>query len=324
MNLDLKLKQLLDASKTIWLSTHKSSDGDGLGSEVAFYHALRNNNYNVKIIHNDPVPQRYNFLIDKIEILDIRTFDTDIFAPDDLIFIFDTHDPKLCAPLFGLSQKAKTQIVFVDHHIVFEEKLENIIYHINEEASCTGEIVLHLIKSLNISIDENMASALYTSLLFDTQCFRFQRDSLKTFDMAQELIRAGARHKQIYSLLFDNWSLNKMNYLSKLIKQVIYKNNDIAIICIDKSDLEAFKLNTDDVSDLVDLFMSIRNLNCSIVVREESANYYKLSFRSRSYEILSWAREFGGGGHLYSAGAWVHDTSENILNKIYKNIKTHK
>ena len=150
MNLDLKLKQLLDASKTIWLSTHKSSDGDGLGSEVAFYHALRNNNYNVKIIHNDPVPQRYNFLIDKIEILDIRTFDTDIFTPDDLIFIFDTHDPKLCAPLFDLSQKAKTQIVFVDHHIVFEEKLENIIYHINEEASCTGQIVLHLIKSLNI------------------------------------------------------------------------------------------------------------------------------------------------------------------------------
>ena len=323
-NLDMNLKQLLDTSKTIWLSTHKSSDGDGLGSEVAFYHALNNNHYNVKIIHNDPIPQRYHFLIENLNIHDVATFHKSNFTSDDIIFIFDTHDPKLCAPLFDFIQEAQAQLVFVDHHIIFEEKLKNVIYHINEEASCTGEIVLNLIKKLNIPINESIATALYTSLLFDTQCFRFQREPLKTFDMAQELIRAGAKHKQIYSLLFDNWSLNKMNYLSKLIKQVIYKNNDIAIINIVKADLESFELNTDDVSDLVDLFMSIRNLNCSIVVREDSKNYYKLSFRSRSYEILSWAREFGGGGHLYSAGAWVNDTSENILNKIYKNIDRRK
>lgn len=320
----MNLTQILKSTKTIWLSTHKSSDGDGLGSEVAFYHALKNNNYTVKIIHNDPIPKRYHYLVNEIEVLDIKNFDDSIFSADDVLFIFDTHDPKLCAPLFEFCRKANSKIVFVDHHIVFEEKLENVIYHINEEASCTGEIVLNLIKSINVPINQNIATALYTSLLFDTQCFRFQRDPIKTFEMAKELILAGAKHKQIYSLLFDNWSLNKMNYLSKLIKEVVYKNNDIAIISIAKADLEAFELNTDDVSDLVDLFMSIKNLNCSIVVREESIDYYKLSFRSRSYEILSWAREFGGGGHLYSAGAWVHDSSENILNKIYKNIEANK
>ncbi len=314
----------LDAAKTIWLSTHKSADGDGLGSEVAFYHALKNANYSVKIIHNDTPAQRYQFLLNGIEILDSAEIDKNIFSPDDIAIIFDTHDPKLCAPLFSFLLAAKSKIIFVDHHVVFEEKIKNILYQINENASCTGEIVLDLIKTMKVSLDANMATALYASLLFDTQNFKHQRDSIKVFEMAKELILAGADHKHIHDHLFGNWSINKMNYLSKLIKQVTYKNHEIAIIQISRADLTEFGLNTDDVSDLVDLFMSIKNLNASIVVREESAHYYKLSFRSRSYEILSWAREFGGGGHLFSAGAWVHDSAENILKKINARIDAKK
>ncbi|MEQ1723578.1 MAG: DHH family phosphoesterase [Pseudobdellovibrio sp.] len=320
----MNIRPLLDSAKTIWLSTHKSADGDGLGAEVALYHALKSLNYNVKIIHNDLSPLRYHFLLDGIEILDANKVDRNVFGAQDLALIFDTHDPKLCSPLFGFLQDAGCKTAFIDHHVVFEKKIENVIYHINENASCTGEITLDLIKDLNISLTQTIASCLYTSLVFDTQSFKLQRDSVKVFDMAKELILAGANHNQIYHYLFDNWTINKMNYLSRLINQVSYKNNTIAIICITKSDLKEFNLSTDDVSDLVDLFMSVKNLEASIVVREEAYNYYKLSFRSRTYEILSWAREFGGGGHLYSAGAWVHDSEENIIKKIHAQIDTKK
>lgn len=320
----MNIRPLLQAAKNIWLSTHKSSDGDGLGSEVALYHALKSLNLPVKIIHNDQAPERYHFLLAGLEITDVTKVDQNIFSDQDVALIFDTHDPKLCSPLFESLQAAGCKIIFVDHHIVFEKKLENVTYHINENASCTGEITLDLIKNLNIPITTDIASALYTSLLFDTQSFKLQRDSLQVFDMAKELILAGANHNQIYHYLFDNWTINKMNYLSKLISHVRYKNNEIAIISITKSDLKEFNLSTDDVSDLVDLFMLVKNLEASIVVREEAYNYYKLSFRSRSYEILSWAREFGGGGHLYSAGAWVHDSEENIIKKIHSQIETKK
>lgn len=320
----MNIRPLVQAAKNIWLSTHKSSDGDGLGSEVALYHALKSLNLPVKIIHNDPAPGRYNFLLNGLEAVDVTKVDQNIFSDQDVALIFDTHDPKLCSPLFEFLQKAGCKIVFVDHHVVFEKKIEGIIYHINDNASCTGEITLELIKNLSITITPIIASALYTSLLFDTQSFKLQRDSTKVFNMAQELILAGANHNQIYHYLFDNWTINKMNYLSKLISQVSYKNNEIAIISITKSDLKEYHLSTDDVSDLVDLFMLVKNLEASIVVREEAYNYYKLSFRSRSYEILSWAREFGGGGHLYSAGAWVHDSQENIIKKIHSQIDAKK
>lgn len=316
----MNILSALKGCNRIWLSTHKSSDGDGLGSEIALYHALKSQNYSVKVIHNDPAPQRYHFLLDGIEVLDANQVDTNIFSTDDVAFVFDTHDPKLCMPLFASLQEAKCKIIFIDHHVVFEEKRENILYHVDEKASCTGEIVFDLIKKMQVPINKNIAMALYTSLLFDTQNFKFQRDSIKIFDMAKELIQLGANHQQIYGFLFDNWSINKMNYLSQLIRQVTYRNNEIAIIHITKSSLNEFALSTDDVSDLVDLFMSVKNLKGSIVIREEAPNYFKLSFRSRTYEVLSWAREFGGGGHLYSAGAWVYDSAENILKKIQDQI----
>lgn len=320
----MNLLPILKKAKTIWLSTHKSADGDGLGSEIAFYHALKNENYPVKIIHNDSAPQRYQFLLEGIEVVAADKIDKNVFTTEDIAIVFDTHDPKLCAPLFEYLQEVSSKIIFIDHHIIFEKKIENVIYQINEKASCTGEIVLDLINKMNIKLDANIATALYTSLLFDTQNFKFQRDSAKVFDMAKELIQAGASHNRIHSFLFDNWSVNKMNYLSKLISEVTYKNDEIALIHITKSDLKEFSLSTDDVSDLVDLFMSVKNLKGSIVIREDAHNYFKLSFRSRTYEILSWARDFGGGGHLHSAGAWVHDSYENILKKINSQIDEKK
>ena len=105
-------------------------------------------------------------------------------------------------------------------------------------------------------------------------------------------------------------------------RELFIVEGNVALISITKADLKEFNLIADDVSDIVDMFMSLKSLVVSIVIREEDRNFYKLSFRSRDYEILSWAREFGGGGHLRAAGAWVHDTYPAILAKILRQIES--
>lgn len=313
----MNIMPFLETTKTIWLSTHKSADGDGLGCEVALYQALKSQNYSVKIIHNDLAPKRYQYMFNGIEVIDTNSVDKSIFSAEDLVIIFDTHDPKLCSPLFEHITESQTKIIFIDHHVQFEKKMENINYFIDEKASCTGEIVFKIIQQLNIKITKDIATALYSSLLFDTQNFKNLRNPENIFEMAKYLIQSGADHNYIHRELFDTWSIDKMNYLSKLIKDVQYKKNDVALISINQNDLSKYNLTSDDVSDFVDLFMTVRNINISIVIREEKTQYYKLSFRSRSQEILSWAREFGGGGHLYSAGAWVSGSLSSIQNNMY-------
>jgi phosphoesterase RecJ-like protein len=312
----MQIKELIRAAKKIWLSTHIGADGDGLGSEMAFYFALKKSGFDVSIIHNDPTPPRYEFLTAGVEILAANEMTVQNISGDDVCIIFDTHDPKLCQPLLSHLTNANAQIIFIDHHVSDKKALSRCIYHIDESASCTGELALEVIESLEIPLDKNIATALYASLIFDTQNFKNMRSPVKIFDMAKKLVLAGADHKTLNRSLFENWTINKFNYLSKLIKNVTYKNNDTAIICITKKDLTDFNLSTDEVSDLVDLFMGLKNLNVSIVIREESSNFFKLSFRSRKNEILSWAREFGGGGHLHSAGAWVNASESQIIEKI--------
>lgn len=314
----MDIQSVLAGAKNIWLSTHLAADGDGLGSEIAFYHALKKKGLSPKIIHVDLVSDRYQFLIGNIEVLDAVTLPKNQIGSNDAVFIFDTHDPKLCTPLFSHIAESRCRVVFVDHHMTSISYNENTTYHIDESASCTGELVLQLIRILGVTLDVQIATALYASLIFDTQSFKNMRDPIKVLEMGKELLLAGADHKTIHRELFETWTQNKFSYLSKLITQVTYKNNDTAIIVITKSDLHEFGLISDDVSDIVDMFMSLKNLVVSIVIREESSNFYKLSFRSRDYEILSWARVFGGGGHLRSAGAWVHDTFENVYSKIIK------
>jgi phosphoesterase RecJ-like protein len=312
----MNINALVKAAKKIWLSTHIGADGDGLGSEMAFYFALKKAGCDVSIIHNDPVPPRYEFLTSGIEIFAANEITGQNFSEQDLCVIFDTHDPKLCQPLLGQLTKAKVQIVFVDHHVSDKANLARTTFHIDENANCTGELTLDLIEAMQIGLDKNIATNLYASLIFDTQNFKNMRNPIKILDMAKKLILAGADHKSLNRALFENWTINKFNYLSRLIKQVTYKNNDTAIISITKKDLIEFNLSADEVSDIVDLFMGLKNLNVSIVIREESHDFYKLSFRSRKNEILSWAREFGGGGHLHSAGAWVKAPESQIIEKI--------
>ena len=317
----MDINSVILTAKNIWLSTHISADGDGLGSEIAFFHALKKKGLNPKIIHVDTASERYNYLLQNIE---VQTAGDTLqnFSADDVVFIFDTHDPKLCAPLFDSLLASGMKIIFVDHHMTVKQNLANTEYFIDENASCTGELVLRLIRELNVELDKPIATALYTSLLFDTQSFKSMRDPVQVLQMGQDLLIAGADHKQIHRSLFENWTQSKFSYLSRLITQVQYKKNNVALISITKADLKEFNLIADDVSDIVDMFMSLKSLVVSIVIREEDKDFYKLSFRSRDYEILSWAREFGGGGHLRAAGAWVHDSYGNIISIIQRQIES--
>ncbi len=316
----MDIYQKIKSARKIWLSTHKNADGDGLGSEMAFFHALRSLSKEVAIVHNDKTPERYSFLIEESTIhLPDENLDLN---EKDLAIIFDTHDPQLCAPFYELLEKNNVTVLFIDHHVPIRQKVENVIDIIDENACCTGEIVFGIIQNLQIKLTPKIATSLYASLLFDTQNFKFIRNSSKPHDLASILLKNGADHLLIQKNIFDNWSINKMNFLSLLIRNVQYlDNHKIALIRIGRQQLVDFNLNSDDVSDFVDLFMSIQSLDVSIVIREEKTNDFKLSFRSRTHEVLSWAQNFNGGGHLYSSGAWVKDTEDNILNKIDRLIK---
>jgi len=58
-----------------------------------------------------------------------------------------------------------------------------------------------------------------------------------------------------------------------------------------------------------------------VLLKEQKENQIGISFRSRQMPINQIAESFGGGGHLYAAGAVVKDSLENVHEKIINAFK---
>ncbi|MES2855091.1 MAG: bifunctional oligoribonuclease/PAP phosphatase NrnA, partial [Bdellovibrionota bacterium] len=56
------IAEKLKAASSIILSTHRNSDGDGLGAQIALYHALKALGKNAFIVNLDRPARKYGYL----------------------------------------------------------------------------------------------------------------------------------------------------------------------------------------------------------------------------------------------------------------------
>jgi phosphoesterase RecJ-like protein len=317
----MQISDILKSSKRILLTTHREPDGDGLGSQLALYYALKKIGKKVSIVNIDKAPDKYDFLkLDsKILIFDgtLENFDSAV--------ILDTNDKRLVSPLYEALEKKVENIIFLDHHPVLEKGPKPTEgSNINTKAASTGELAYDLIQELGIRLDTQIAEALYTSLVFDTQMFRYIRNSSRSHIIAADLLKHSIDPERIHRALFGDFTKNKLLFIAKSLNSLeFFESDKIAFLKINDADLGALHLNKDHTKDLIDMVMNIDTVEAAVLVRQISENEYKLSFRSKGkLEVLRTAESFGGGGHLYAAGAYVknktlsqikHDSLEGLV-----------
>lgn len=297
-------ERILNA-KSIVLSTHRQCDGDGLGSEMALFFALKKAGHKVRIINIDPTPRKYRFLQPEKY---IQIFEQDSTLPEDwdLLLIFDTNDERLVQPLYRAAVRTGTQVIFIDHHPVLSEgpkpSTESLV---DTKAASTGELAFQLIQALGIPLDRDIARCLYTSITFDTQLYRFIRNSPNSHLIAAELLRFDIDPEEIHRHLFSNQTVQKMAFLAKALGQIeYYGEGRVALLKLRDTDLAQYGMESDESRDLIDMVMTIETLEAAAILREESPNSFRVSLRSKGeLPVLSLAESLGGGGHVFAAGA---------------------
>src|SRR5690606_37632467 len=93
---------------------------------------------------------------------------------------------------------------------------------VDVRSASTGEISFFIIKSLGIDLDENIARALYTSICFDTQLFKFIRSSPTSHLISAELLSYVDNTEEIHRALFSTHSIEKVAFLSKVLGEIEY------------------------------------------------------------------------------------------------------
>lgn len=318
------LLEVIRQSQSIILSTHRQCDGDGLGAQLAMSFALKRLGKSVRIINVDETPKKYRFLNPDFHITYFSE-EPSVDCNADLALIFDTNDERLLEPLFPSLKKGCKQIAFIDHHPLLQDGPrpggESLI---DVAAASTGEMTYHLIRGLGLELDTDIAKCLYTSITFDTQLYRYIRNSPNSHRVAAELLTFPIDAEQIHRHLFGNQTVQKFAFLAKTLGQIEYFcDGQLAVLRIKDEDLFHYNLEPDESRDVIDMVMNIESLEAAALFREENPNHYKVSLRSKGrVAVLPVAERLGGGGHVHAAGASVHGAFADIKHQVVRDITT--
>lgn len=305
-------------AQSILLSTHRQCDGDGLGAQLGLFHALKASGKDVQVINVDATPKKYRFLFPDRW---IQYFDSDSNLPEqvDLGLIFDTNDERLVEPLYTPMRAVAKQVAFIDHHPILKQGPSPTAESwIDVTSASTGEMAYRLIKELGLPINRDVARCLYTSITFDTQLYRFVRNSPMSHRIAAEMMEHGIDTEEIHRHLFGNQTVQKMAFLARALGQIEYfAEGRLAVLKLRDADLFHYNLEPDDSRDVIDMLMNIECLEAAALFREEEENEYKISLRSKGkIEVLSVAEDIGGGGHAHAAGAFVKGDYQTLKDQV--------
>jgi len=314
--------KLIKNSENFVITSHVNPDGDSIGSEIALYLYLKKSGKNVKIINYSETPDNYKFL-DKNKIIEKYNEEVhkNILLNTDVIFILDTNEYSRLRTMSDFIEKSQAKKVCIDHHLGNEKNGFDYSL-IDTESPATGEILFHLLKESNGSIDSQIAEALYTAIMTDTGSFRFPRTDSETHNITAQLINSGADPVKIYSEVYDKATEGRLKLLSRFLSNVelAYENKLIYGTILIK-DFEETSTNVFDTEGFSHYLMSIDTVQISLIFTETQRGI-KISFRSKNDIFVNeLAKEFGGGGHKNAAGAFlVIDSGYGSIDDIKKEV----
>lgn len=331
MNYSALHQQIKDA-KHILISTHKSPDGDAVGSALGLYHFLKSfGKKDVEVLIQDKYADNMLWLsdVDKINIVDENPdFAEELIHKTDLLFIVD-YNAFHRAGFIGesLSSISKENIVLIDHHPQPDDIAK---YLISDTSKCSAsQMVYEFIKNLG-ELDKltiPAGEAIYTGIMTDTGSFRFPQTSSDTHRIIADLLDLGVQKTKIHQSVYDTRELDGLKLLGYALSEKLLILDDCAtgIISLTADELARFNNKKGYTEGLVNYALSVKGIKMAVFLADKDGKR-KMSFRSKGkFSVNDFARNyFDGGGHVNAAGGMSMDTIENTLEKIIENVKKHK
>ncbi len=306
---DLKqIESLISQHQNFVITTHVNPDGDALGCELAMRAVLTQLGKNAVIINHNTTPDNYLWLDPEKNILQfIPEQHRDHILNADIIFILDVNQPDRLRSLEPFVKQSKAIKIVIDHHL--EPHPFGDHYLIDNDATSTGEIIYKMLKEINeVTIDKEIAVALYTAIMTDTGSFRYPRTDAETHNAIAQLIEAGADPTEIFVNVYENWTQGRMRLLGEALDtlKTEYDGRLAYMICTQKM-FQGTNTTEVDTDNFTVYPMSIKGVVVGVLINELH-NGVKISFRSKgNIPINELAKEFNGNGHLNAAGARLFD-----------------
>lgn len=292
-NLDAGIKERLELSQRVLITSHVRPDGDAVGSLLGFGLALQNAGKTVQMVLVDGVPSSFRHLeaSDQVQKKPQGKFDT-----------FITVD---CADLKRIGKPFESfgqPDINIDHHITNQRFGKQNLIEGHEVA--TASILTNHLPIWGYPITKPIAAALLTGIITDTLGFRTSNVTAEALRQSALLIDVGVDMPELYMRGLVRRSYAAARYwgagLSKL-----ESSDGIVWATLTLQDRKECGYSGNDDADLINAISAIDKHRVGMIFVEQTDEHVKISWRALEpgIDVSPVAEHFGGGGHAAAAGA---------------------
>jgi len=292
--------------------SHVRPDGDALGSTLALALSLKGLGKEVRAWNEEGMLEKYNFLA-QAELLTQPPSEPEDF---DVVVALDTAVQNRLGTTTSAVRHAKLWIN-IDHH-PSNPRYGDLVY-IDPTAPATGQILFEFLTNQNFPITPEIAENLYAAISTDTGSFQYPNTTVRTFEIAAELVRCGVEVGRISQLLYENFPRRRIELLRELLGTMQFGcDRKLAWFSLSKAAALALGVIPEDNEGLIDHLRATRGVIVAIFFEELIDGKVRVSMRSKNeaVDVCAICTQFGGGGHVLAAGARVRGTLPEVEKKI--------
>ena len=302
---------------SFFIVCHVSPDEDTLGSALALKEALLLLGKSARVACPDKVPYACHCLPGWESIL------TDGEQPEEgeaVVFV-DIAAADRAGSYISLTEGSET--LCIDHHGTNPALEGQGFARVNyvEECAAAGELVMLLIRKLDIELNRTVGKLLYCAIASDTGNFAYNSTSARTFALMAEVMESGFDLPQANRELFRSVSLRKTRLQAlALTNAEILRNGRAALAAVSLEDMASCNASSEDGDAIVDALRDIDTVEIACYLREET-DRVKASLRAKGDKNVSvLARKYAGGGHGQAAGCTLYMPLEEAKNLMREEI----
>ena len=292
--------------------SHVRPDGDALGSTLALALSLRELGKEVRAWNEDGMLEKYDFLA-KSELLTTPPSSPEDF---DVGIALDTAVQNRLGNTLAAVRIAKLWIN-IDHH-PSNPRYGDLVY-IDPTAPATGQILYEFLKNQKFPITPAIAENLYAAISTDTGSFQYPNTTMRTFQIAAELVECGIDVGRVSQLLYENFPRRRIELLRELLGTMHFGcDGKLAWFSLSQTAAVALGVLPEDNEGLIDHLRAIRGVVVAIFFEELTDGKVRVSMRSKNeaVDVCAICKEFGGGGHVLAAGARVAGALSEVEKRI--------
>ncbi len=310
-------KTLIDEAKKIIIIQAENPDGDSLGSSLALEEILGNLGKEIVLYCPVDIPKYMRYIAgwDRV----VADFDPSA----DLAIIVDTTADVLMSKVLetpGARHFLESHpVLVIDHHTETAPNLSFDHTLLIEEAPAASQVIYHLAKDADWSVNTQAAENLMVALQSDTLGMTTPNVSPESYRVAADLTELGAVVANIEERRreFMKKSPEILEYKGRLIGRIEYfLEGKLALVRIPFAEIQEYSDAYNPSVLVLDEMRLVTGVELGVAIKTYPDGKLTGKLRSNSPISSDVAGYFGGGGHKYAAGFRVYESEDQVIREL--------